>query len=107
MSVDDVPSLTSSNSTMTRESGANPGYAFRDGQRSASVSSASGPTRKRSSMVSLSRLISSSHGERSKLSIESRAPSNPEIERKDKGSKGKRISRMIQFWKPKESKEST
>ncbi|KAF7885698.1 uncharacterized protein EAF02_004207 [Botrytis sinoallii] len=107
MSVDDVPSLTSSNSTMTRESGANPGYVFRDGQRSVSVSSASGPTRKRSSMASLQRLISSSHGERSKLSIESRAPSNPELERKDKGSKSKRISRMIQFWKPKETKEST
>ncbi|CCD48037.1 hypothetical protein ACHAP3_008119 [Botrytis cinerea] len=107
MSVDDVPSLTSSNSTMTRESGANPGYVFRDGQRSVSVSSASGPTRKRSSMASLQRLISSSHGERSKLSIESRAPSNPELERKDKASRSKRISRMIQFWKPKESKEST
>lgn len=107
MSVDDVPSLTSSNSTMTRESGANPGYIFRDSQRSVSVSSASGPTRKRSSMASLSRLISSSHGERSKLSIESRAPSNSEMERKDKGSKSKRISRMIKFWKPKEIKEST
>ncbi|ESZ95835.1 hypothetical protein SBOR_3777 [Sclerotinia borealis F-4128] len=107
MSVDDVPSLTSSNSTMTRESGANPGYVFRDGQRSVSVSSASGPTRKRSSMASLSRLISSSHGERSKLSIESRAPSDSEMERKDKGSKSKRISRMLQFWKPKEIPEST
>ncbi|KAI9642333.1 hypothetical protein NHQ30_009135 [Ciborinia camelliae] len=107
MSVDDVPSLTSSNSTMTRESGANPGYVFRDGQRSVSVSSASGPTRKRSSMASLSRLISSSHGERSKLSIESRAPSNSEMERKDKGSKSKRFGRMIQFWKPKGVKECT
>ncbi|KAG4033370.1 hypothetical protein MFRU_005g03800 [Monilinia fructicola] len=108
MSVDDVPSLTSSNSTMTKESGANPGFRFRDGQRSVSVSAASGPTRKRSSMASLSRLISSSHGERSKLSIESRAPSNPEMERKDKGNKGsKRISRMIQFFKPKQTKEST
>ncbi|KAJ8059127.1 hypothetical protein OCU04_012103 [Sclerotinia nivalis] len=107
MSVDDVPSLTSSNSTMTRESGANPGYIFRDGQRSVSVSAASGPTRKRSSMASLSRLISTSHGERSKLSIESRAPSNSDMEKKNKGSKSKRISRMIQFWKPKETKEST
>ncbi|PQE20011.1 Cell wall proline rich protein [Rutstroemia sp. NJR-2017a BVV2] len=107
MSVDDVPSLTSSNSTMTRESGPNLGYIFRDGQRSASVSSAVGPNRKRSSMVSLSRLISSSHGERSKLSIESRAPSNSESQSKERQSKSKRISRMIQFWKPKDLKEST
>lgn len=107
MSVDDVPSLTSSNSTMTRESGYfqptggnNP--QFRDGQRSASLSSAA-VTRKRSSMASLSRLISSSHGEKSKLSIESRPPSTIDGEKKDKSSKSKRISRMMQFWKPKES----
>ncbi|KAH8657450.1 hypothetical protein BGZ60DRAFT_347376, partial [Tricladium varicosporioides] len=102
-SVDDVPSLTSSNSTMTRDSGhpaANP--QFRDGQRSASLSSAA-VTRKRSSMASLSRLISSSHGEKSKLSIESRAPSMTETEKKEKGSKSKRISRLMQFWKPKDS----
>jgi len=104
MSVDDVPSLTSSNSTMTRESSIfaaahNP--QFRDGQRSASLSSAA-VTRKRSSMASLSRLISSSHGEKSKLSIESRAPSTMETDKKEKGSKSKRISRLMQFWKPKE-----
>jgi hypothetical protein len=105
MSVDDVPSLTSSNSTMTRESMFYPGAGnpqFRDGQRSASFSSAA-VTRKRSSMASLSRLISSSHGERSKLSIESRAPSTSEGDKKEKPSKGKRISRMMQFWKPKET----
>jgi hypothetical protein len=105
MSVDEVPSLTSSNSTMTRESifqqGAN--YPqFRDGQRSASLSSAA-VTRKRSSMASLSRLISSSHGERSKLSIESRPESSSGVDKKDKGSRSKRLSRMMQFWKPKES----
>ncbi|KAE8441151.1 hypothetical protein EG329_005807 [Mollisiaceae sp. DMI_Dod_QoI] len=103
MSVDDVPSLTSSNSTMTKESGY-PGLnnpQFRDGQRSASLSSAA-VTRKRSSMASLSRLISSSHGEKSKLSIEARAPT-PDNEKKEKASKGKRISRLMQFWKPKES----
>ena len=104
MSVDDVPSLTSSNSTMTRDSGIHPAahnVQFREGQRSASVSSAA-ISRKRSSMASLSRLISSSHGERSKLSIESR-PSTSEGERKEKTSRSKRISRMMQFWKPKES----
>jgi hypothetical protein len=105
MSVDDVPSLTSSNSTMTRESAFQQGAnhpQFRDGQRSASLSSAA-VTRKRSSMASLSRLISSSHGERSKLSIESRPPSSSDGDRKEKGSKSKRLSRMMQFWKPKES----
>jgi hypothetical protein len=104
MSVDDVPSLTSSNSTMTRDSGIHPGVhnpQFRDGQRSASLSSAA-VTRKRGSMASLSRLISSSHGEKSKLSIESR-PSTSDADKKDKGSKSKRISRMMQFWKSKDS----
>ena len=107
MSVDDVPSLTSSNSTMTRDSSSIPmshNPQFRDGQRSASLSSAA-VTRKRSSMASLSRLISSSHGEKSKLSIESRAPHILEQDKKEKGSKSKRISRMMQFWKPKEGKD--
>ena len=104
MSVDDVPSLTSSNSTMTRDSTILQmahGAKFRDGQRSASLSSATA-TRKRSSIASLSRLISSSHGERSKLSIEYTAPSTMETDKKERASKGKRISRMMQFWKPKD-----
>ncbi len=99
ISVDDVPS------TMTRDSGFQSGAnhpQFRDGQRSASLSSAA-VTRKRSSMASLSRLISSSHGEKSKLSIEFRPPSTTSGDKKDKSSKSKRISRMMQFWKPKES----
>jgi len=105
MSVDDVPSLTSSNSTMTRDSSGFPmphNPQFRDGQRSASLSSAA-VTRKRSSMASLSRLISSSHGEKSKLSIESRAPNTMEADKREKSSKSKRISRMMQFWKPKDT----
>ena len=104
MSVDDVPSLTSSNSTMTRDSTIIPmahTAPFREGQRSASLSSATA-TRKRSSIASLSRLISSSHGERSKLSIEY-TPSMVETDKKERASKGKRISRMMQFWKPKDS----
>jgi len=106
MSVDDVPSLTSSTSTMTRESAINPGFnnpQFRNGQRSASLSSPS-VTQKRSSIASLSRLLHSSHGEKSKLSIEQRAPSSPE--KKEKERKGKRLSRMMQFWKPKETASS-
>jgi hypothetical protein len=104
MSFDDVPSLTSSKSTMTRDSTILPmahTAPFRDGQRSASLSSATA-TRKRSSIASLSRLISSSHGERSKLSIEY-TPSMVETDKKERASKGKRISRMMQFWKPKDT----
>jgi hypothetical protein len=102
MSVDEVPSLTSSNSTMTRESALNPGLGnpqFRNGQRSASLSAPS-VTRKRSSIASLSRLLHSSHGEKSKLSIEKCAPSSPE--KKEKEGRGKRLSRMMQFWRPKD-----
>lgn len=98
MSVDDVPSLTSSNSTMTRESMTHPAFGnpqFRNGQRSASLSTPA-TSYKRSSIASLSRLLSS-HGEKSKLSIEERAPESPESKKKGKG---KRISRMMQFWKP-------
>lgn len=99
MSVDEAPSLTSSAST--RDELANPALnnpQFRGGQRSVSVS---GPvvSRKRSSMASLTRLLHSSHGERSKLSIEERAADVPEI--REKVTKGKRFSRMMQFWKPK------
>ena len=105
MSVDDVPSLTSSNSTMTRESVVNPGFGnpqFRNGQRS----SLPGPStnRKRSSIASLSRLLNSAHGERSKLSIEERAPGSPE--KKEKSGRGKRLSRMFQFWKTKDTTAS-
>jgi hypothetical protein len=56
--------------------------------------------RRRSSLASLSRLINSSHGERSKLSIEVSMDSEPE--KKVKGSKAKRLSRMMQFWKHKD-----
>lgn len=104
-SVDEnVPSLSSSNSTMTRDSGypSAPNPQFRDGQRSASLSSAA-VTRKRSSMASLSRLISSSHGEKSKLSIESRVPTAATTDSEKKDKKGKRISRLMQFFKPKET----
>jgi len=104
ISVDDIPSLTSSNSTMTRESilaqhsQARP-HPLHDQPRPASfTSSAFG--RRRSSLASLSRLISSSHGERSKLSMEVSMDSEPE--KKAKVSKTKRLSRLVQFWKTKE-----
>ncbi|KAK4464930.1 hypothetical protein QBC42DRAFT_170185 [Cladorrhinum samala] len=104
ISVDDIPSLTSSNSTMTRESlfaqypqARSP--PLNELPRPASFSSAAFG-RRRSSLASLSRLISSSHGERSKLSVEVTLDSEPE--KKAKVSKTKRISRMMQFWKHKD-----
>ncbi|XXG94596.1 E2 ubiquitin-protein ligase peroxin 4 [Hypoxylon texense] len=104
----DVPSLTSSNSTMTRESSFIPGVRprnmpFHDQRPASFTSTAFG--RRRSSLVSLSRLISTAHGgERSKLSME--VPCDTEPEKKAKMSKSKRLSRMMQFWKPKGSTES-
>ncbi|KAI6093742.1 hypothetical protein F4821DRAFT_221385 [Hypoxylon rubiginosum] len=103
----DVPSLTSSNSTMTRESSFIPGVRprnmpFHDQRPASFTSTAFG--RRRSSLVSLSRLISTAGGERSKLSVE--VPCDTEPEKKNKTSKSKRFSRMMQFWKPKGSTES-
>ncbi|GAB1310322.1 hypothetical protein MFIFM68171_00532 [Madurella fahalii] len=105
ISVDDIPSLTSSNSTMTRDSlfGQYPQARhppLGDQPRPASFTSTAFG-RRRSSLASLSRLINSSHGERSKLSIE--VPMDSEPEKKSKTSKAKRLSRMVQFWKSKES----
>lgn len=98
----DVPSLTSSNSTMTRESnfpGVRPrNMPFHDQRPASFTSSAFG--RRRSSLASLSRLISTSHGERSKLSME--VPVEGEAGKKAKVSTAKRLSRMMQFWKTKE-----
>jgi len=104
ISVDDIPSLTSSNSTMTRESlfAQHPQARhppLNDQPRPASFTSTAFG-RRRSSLASLSRFINSSHGERSKLSIE--VPMDSEPEKKAKASKTKRLSRMMQFWKSKE-----
>jgi hypothetical protein len=104
ISVDDIPSLTSSNSTMTRDSlfAQHPQARqppLNDQARPASFTSTAFG-RRRSSLASLSRLINSSHGERSKLSIE--VPMDSEPEKKSKSSKTKRLSRMMQFWKSKD-----
>jgi hypothetical protein len=108
LSTEDVPSLTSSASTMI--SGPQPRFSSSGGtrplgERSASFSAAV-PRRtrpvsagKRSSLASLSRLVGSSYGEKSKLSIESRA--HEESDKSDK-KKGNRISRLMKFWKSKE-----
>jgi hypothetical protein len=104
ISVDDIPSLTSSNSTMTRDSlfAQHPQARhppLNEQPRPASFTSTAFG-RRRSSLASLSRLINSSHGERSKLSIE--VPMDSEPEKKTKSSKTRRLSRMMQFWKSKD-----
>ncbi|KAI1279924.1 hypothetical protein F5Y07DRAFT_17276 [Xylaria sp. FL0933] len=107
LSIEVPPSLASTNSTMTRESNSIPGVRPRNKpfheQRPASFTSTAFG-RRRSSLASLSRLISSAHGERSKLSME--VPFDNEAEKKPKPSKSKRLSRMMQFWKPKASSGS-
>lgn len=102
----DVPSIASSHSTQTRENlfaqqAAHMSRAPAPGERPASFS-VMGFGGRRGSLASLSRLISSSHGERSKLSLE--VSYNSDSEKKSKGSKSKRrLSRMVQFWKAKEN----
>ncbi|QDS75882.1 hypothetical protein FKW77_002034 [Venturia effusa] len=103
MSVDDVPSLSSSRSTMTTPptnpfAGGNP---FNSAGRSSSVFSLSSVEEcrnsKRASMASLSRLMGS-FGEKSKLSIESRPQSQHIMSTTPKVKKAHRLSKLI-FWK--------
>ena len=106
-SVDDVPSLTSSASTMSAwqprcSSSAN---TFSSADRSSSLSAAV-PARtrpvsagKRASLASLTRLVGSSYN-RSKLNIEMSAPPDSDVPTEKK--KGHRISRLMKFWKSKE-----
>ncbi|ORY13147.1 hypothetical protein BCR34DRAFT_481521 [Clohesyomyces aquaticus] len=114
ISVDDVPSLTSSRSTMT--SGMHNAFPMmsprQPGDRSASLCSIPSDIeqrrRKRSSIASLSRLINgSSFGEKSKLSIEQRPQSEHLEPAKESKKKHKRLSKLMHFWKPKETKESS
>ncbi|ROW10988.1 hypothetical protein VMCG_01584 [Cytospora schulzeri] len=105
----DIPSISSSHSNQARENlfaqqAAQMSRPLEPGQRPASFSALAFGGR-RGSLASLSRLISSSHGERSKLSTE--VTYNSELEKKAKGSKSKRFSRMVQFWKPKENAQQT
>lgn len=102
----DIPSISSSHSNQAREhlfaqQAADLARPPVPGQRPASFSVMAFGNR-RGSLASLSRLISSSHGERSKLSTEVTFNNN-ESEKKPKSSKSKRLSRMVQFWKPKEN----
>jgi hypothetical protein len=117
MSVDDVPSLTSSRSTMTsplvnHTSMAPPPPPSSSG-RAASVysirSSATAEIRaKRSSIASISRFVTGSFSsEKSKLSIEARPMSQHttlEYLSKKPKQRSHRLSKLMQFWKSKERK---
>lgn len=108
-SADDVPSLTSSASTTTNTFNRFSATFFprprlstdRSASFSAAVhrrtSQANAP--KRSSLASLSKLVVGPHAERSKLSHEEKPPSDePEKSKK----KGRRISRLMHFWRTKD-----
>ena len=104
-SIDDVPSLTSSASTMSahppRFSISGKSTADRSSSLSAAVLPRTQTTsaHKRLSLASLSRLTGGSYS-RSKLNIAESAPAD-NLERTEK-KKGKRISRMMKFWKSKD-----
>ncbi|KAF2126760.1 hypothetical protein P153DRAFT_69286 [Dothidotthia symphoricarpi CBS 119687] len=113
VSVDDVPSLSSSRSTMTiamQHAYPHPS-SRRPSDRSSSLHSATSEVdtrrRKRSSIASLSRLInSSSYIERSKLSIEQRPHSEHRMEPVKEKKKSNRLSKLM-FWKSRESSSSS
>ncbi|EGE00676.1 hypothetical protein TESG_07972 [Trichophyton tonsurans CBS 112818] len=116
-SSEDVPSLTSSASTMTGNIPRLPSaiYGRIPGDRAASFShvlqlnnaSNNGHSNnnrpsssKRASLVSFSRLVGA-NSERSKLSHEEKAPMDETEKRKKKGL---RITRLMQFWKVKDKR---
>ena len=112
-SVDDVPSLTSSASTMTSappprisSSAYTSSSTERSSSLSAAVASLARPPAagKRSSLASLSRLMGSAYGEKSKLNIEEH--SFPEITDRVEKKKGNSISRLMRFWKSKDTYRS-
>jgi len=110
-SVEDVPSLTSSASTMTNTLNRVSATFFArprlSTDRAASFSAAahhrsSQPSSKRSSLASLSKLVVGPHVERSKLSHEEKPPGDePEKAKK----KGRRISRLMHFWRMKDKEK--
>jgi hypothetical protein len=103
----DIPSISSSHSNQPPENlfAQQAAYMNRPpapGERPASFSAMAFGGR-RGSLASLGRLISSSHGERSKLSAE---VASSDSEKKLKGSKSRRFSKMMQFWKPKDNAQA-
>ncbi|KAJ5332336.1 hypothetical protein MYU51_019405 [Penicillium brevicompactum] len=106
-SIEDVPSLTSSASTMTNTLNRFSAASFfprgrLSTDRAASFSGAgtrrtsqANPS-KRSSLASLSKLVGGPHSERSKLNQEEKPPGDASEKMKKKG---RRISRLMHFWK--------
>ncbi|CAF9939808.1 hypothetical protein IMSHALPRED_001644 [Imshaugia aleurites] len=113
-SIDDVPSLTSSASTMASghppriSSSANTcSSAGRSGSFSAPNPARTRPVSagKRNSLASLTRLVGGGSYNRSKLNIQECAqPETPDNAEKKKGN---RISRLMKFWKSKEKPSSS
>jgi hypothetical protein len=112
-SVEDVPSLTSSASTMTgtmhRFSATFFPRARLSTDRAASFSAAvnrrssQANASKRSSLASLSKLVGGPHSERSKLYQEEKPPGDAP----EKSKKKRRISRLMHFWKVKDKEKHT
>lgn len=113
-SVEDVPSLTSSASTMTNTLGRFSASFFPRARlstdRAASFSAAvnrrssQGNASKRSSLASLSKLVGGPNSERSKLNQEEKPPSDiPDRNKR----KGRRLNRLMHFWKVKDKEKST
>lgn len=112
-SVEDVPSLTSSASTMTTTMGRFSSSFFPRGRlstdRAASFSAAvhrrssQANASKRSSLASLSKLVGGPHSERSKLYQEEKPPGDAP----EKSKKKHRISRLMHFWKVKDKEKHT
>lgn len=112
-SLDDVPSLTSSASTMASahppriSSSANTcSSADRSGSFSAPAPARTRPVTagKRNSLASLTRLVGGGSYNRSKLNIEECA--QPDTSERNEKKKGNRISRLMMFWKSKEKPSS-
>ena len=114
VSVDDVPSLTSSRSTMLSTAHANNSRREFSASRTPSASSgavdpalAAERRRKRSSIQSLSQLVGGSFGSKSKGSDESRPHTAAEsVSAKAPKKKEHRLKKLM-FWKYKHSKHST
>lgn len=114
-SIEDVPSLTSSASTMTsrmhRLSATFLPRTRLSADRSASFSATAGRrtsqanSPKRSSFASLSKLVPGPHAERSKLCHEEKPPGDGPDKSKKKG--GRRISRLKSLWRPKDKNKSS
>lgn len=111
-SVDDVPSLISSGSTMTsyirQASMSTPSLAAAGapsvGSAPSFKSEAQQRRRNRGSMASLSRLMGGPFGAKSTLSVNTTADySEPPIGAKNEKKRSSRLGRLFRFWKPKQA----